>query len=165
MARLDKIDEQGTRGAKTDATAKPDQSASLPAFDQAAKERLAEAMSSMIEPTTVTVQGYDPHETIRAAAIKVAKAAVERIEKITATQIERWREQDPAAVAAKMPEFWTKQKARLEESLEPLDALDFGEAIPIIADSYLAAYAKLDNYAIFDHPKLDIEELVDAAIS
>jgi HK97 family phage portal protein len=170
MARLDKIDEQGSRGKN----APEQQSASLPSFD---RERLAAdiANSGVIE-TPTTVRGHDPkaddpidtYETGMAAindakvvnaAVKVAESAVARIDTITATQIERWREQDPSVVAAKMPEFFVKQGARLLDALSPLADLGMPAAAETISTAYVSGYSSLDNYQIFDaalRPKVDI---------
>jgi HK97 family phage portal protein len=173
VARLDRIDEQGSRpNARNDAPQPPPkQDASLPTFD---RERLADALGSMVE-RPVAVAGFDPREAIISTMVKVASSSVARINKITDTQIQRWREQDPSIVAAKMPEFFAKQLARLEEALEPVADLAgslgsyHGENLPAeIARAYHDAWAALDNYAIFDannHPTLDIEEIVHAATS
>jgi HK97 family phage portal protein len=170
VARLDKIDEQGTRPGNA---AKTEQTASLPEFN---REKLAEAIaaSGVIE-SSVVVHGFDPKEAITSAMKKLAESAVQRINKITDTQIERWREQDPAVVAEKLPEFFAKQESRLAEALAPLTDLAeslgsyHGQNLPLtISAAYREAYAGLDNYAIFDrakHPTLDIEEIIDAAIS
>lgn len=157
MSRLSKIDEQGNR--QTQPADKKD--ASLPQFGQKQREQLAEVLERAIEPTAVSVPGFNP--SLRSAAIKITQSAMNRIDKITATQVERWREQDPETVAAKLPEFWAKQKSRFQDSLEPLTSLDIDPS-PIVAD-YFEMVSKIDNYSIFgEHPKLNIEESIDAAI-
>lgn len=164
MARLDKIDEQGTRQSNAAKPAEDNTSASLPTFD---RERLARMIeqSGLVE-TPTTVRGYDPKSAVREAAVRVAESAVERIDKITATQIERWKERDPKEVAEKMPEFFAKQSARLRDALAPLADLEAGPAVETITSAYAEVCEKLDNYSVFDSVrKIDTEGLVNAAFS
>lgn len=175
VARLDKIDEQGSRPSNAERINQPKPpvktDASLPTFD---RNKLIESLDSMVERPTA-VAGFDPREAIISTMVKVAQSAVARIDKITDTQIQRWREQDPATVAAKMPDFFAKQEARLVEALEPVSDLageigsHHGQNLPLtIAAAYREGFAALDNYAIFDaanHPTLDIEDIVHVATS
>lgn len=158
VARLDKIDEQGTRPGNA---AKPaSESASLPQFD---RQKLAEAIlpvaeaaETEAEPAPAQVRGSSVE--IDAVVHAIAEQGLKRIHAITLSQIERWREQDPAKVATKMPEFFAKQRERLTEALAPCD-IAAGEDVssPIVA-AYIEAFEALDNYEIFDaakHPCLE----------
>jgi HK97 family phage portal protein len=165
MARLEKIDEQGTRQSGKNAPVDDSQEtdASLPKFGNEQRQQLVETLERLSheDNPVAAVRGHSFDVT--GAVVKIAEQAIGRINKITSTQVERWREQDPNVVATKLPDFWNKQKARLDEALEPLAALGAEVAATVISDRYYAMVTKLDNYSIFgEHPTLDIEEIIDA---
>lgn len=161
MARLDKIDEQGTRTAPAP---KPETPPAEAAFD---RSRLIEAIDSL-KDRPEQVPGHNPKEEkaeLTTAAIEIAESAMGRIDKITATQVERWREQDPAVVAQKLPAFFEKQQKRLAEAMSPLSSLVSPELPNEIASAYFAACQKLDNHSVFGvHPQINIKEIVNASI-
>lgn len=146
MARLDRIDEQGTRPGNA-ATA-DETTAAIPHFD---RHKLAEAL----EPIA---QEADPQPAqVRGSSVDVdtlvqtlAEHGLKRIHAITLSQIGRWREQDPAKVAEKMPEFWSKQRERLTEALEPCNLAAGEDVASPIVSAYIEGFEALDNYEIFD---------------
>jgi HK97 family phage portal protein len=150
VARLDRIDEQGNRpGNHTP----EENTAQLPQFD---RQKLAEAILPLAEQAeqqhSVSVRGSD------VVVSQLAEHALRRIHAITLSQIERWREQDPAKVAAKMPEFFAKQRERLTEALEPCDIAAGEDVSSPIVEAYCEAFDALDNYTIFDvsrHPNIE----------
>lgn len=151
--RLDQIDNQGDR-LKNKAESQTDTAKRVePAFD---KEAVIEGLSELVE-RPVQVQGVDFKETLEESLAELAEDAVARIHSITTSQINRWREQDPKVVEEKLPEFWSKQKARLEEALQPcqkmadkLEQFTFAESL---TDDYISKMSALDNYEIFDESK------------
>lgn len=182
-SRLDKIDEQGTRGANKA------QEKATEALD-AARERLAEGLRSVIATLpaqSVSVQGHTPEpevvettkaipsEVLTETAVSVAEAEIARIHKITTTQIERWREQDPAEVAQKLEGFFVKQKERLADALRSCDLIQntvnpTGPKVSTaLSGAYFQQFETMDNYSIFDStqtaPRLNITEEVRRCFS
>jgi HK97 family phage portal protein len=157
MARLEKIDDQGTRSATREGSddTGTDEDAKLPTFD---RERLAAmiAESGLATEPVAQVRGADvASEILTETAVDLAVSAATRIHKIAHTQIERWREQDPAEVASKLEAFWTKQDERLREALEPASKVaskvkDESNLTEFLAAKYKLTYSRLDNYQIFD---------------
>lgn len=143
MARLDRIDEQGTRDSG--AQQQDDQQASLPSFDRERLVQLFEASGLAERPTQV--RGADLTEV----GIEMAQATVERIHQIAFSQVNRWREQDPAKVQEALAGFWGKQGVRLSEALEPIGGrLLENKVCNALVSKYVDTYGKLDNYQIFD---------------
>lgn len=159
-ARLDKITDQGAK-----AESKSPVNAVAEHLAANAKANLIEGLKQVVsQDSPVTVYGYDPREEVaEKVADKItdklvgvfATSAADRIDKITDTQVARWREQDPKEVAGKLTEFWAKQSGRLREALSPLDAIQEGVS-DSVCEAYLAHNSKFDNYSIFNHAKLDI---------
>lgn len=160
MARLDKIDEQGTRGQNAQQEPSVEQDtddedeASLPKFD---RTKLAEMIqSSGLLETPVQVRGVSlDHDAFVEAAVDLAVEAVGRIHSIAVSQISRWREQDPAKVSSSLTPFWAKQETRLTEALQPCKKLisrisPESKLCECLVQDYLALYSPLDNYEIFD---------------
>ena len=163
MARLDNIDEQGTRGQSDAAQAtqavEPDEDdaeASLPHFDRLKLAEMIQNSGVIERPAQVRGADLDDGKAaLTEAVVEMAQDCVNRIHGIAKTQVERWREHDPAAVAAKLPEFWTKQENRLAEALIPANKLASrvsaeSNIIDALVGEYRARYASLDNYQIFD---------------
>lgn len=176
--RLDKIDNQGTRvdqaGSNTD-DAKPKKTKAAAEYFN--KESLIEGLQQIIDqnggPTVRgATLGPDANEVLTDAMIDLAQTEVARIHKITLTQIERWREQDPKDVAAKMPKFWESQHARVWDALQPVERMSGkrtnAPAEPLyaltVADLYRAHFIKFDNYSIFDSanhdPDIDVAAII-----
>lgn len=142
VARLDRIDEQGQRPGNAAQASEPQ--AFVPHFD---KQALAQTIleSGLVEDEP---KAYSRGTDLAVEAF--AKAGIERIHSVTLSQIERWREQDPAKVAAKLPEFWAKQRERLTEALAPCDVAAGEDVSSPIVNAYIEAFESLDNYSIFD---------------
>jgi hypothetical protein len=165
MARLEKIDEQGSRAANT-RTEEP------AAYN---KDLLIDALSRLYhaEAAPAQVQGATmAHEPLlQETAIELAQDALDRIHKITQTQISRWREQDPSAVDGKLAEFWAKQRVRLGEALVPaekvLGKISEGSFLGL-EDKYIAYYSSMDSHQVMGHEAKDhninVEEYVHAII-
>lgn len=184
MARLDKIDEQGTRPGNAEKQPEPQkQDASLPEFDRVKLAEMIQSSGLVESPVivrgatlgdqvtgVVTVAPEQVTGAIIDTATELAQEATTRIHQIALSQIERWREQDPAKVGSKLPDFWAKQETRLREALQPCDNLARRFAAESnLTESIVAAYAEryshLDNYQIFDAAKtaiFSVTELVQA---
>lgn len=174
FTRLDKIDNQGNR-PKNESSSNADdntetEEAKTPEFDRQAFAKMIE--DSGLVPTKTQVNGFAP---VQEAAVEIAQAAVSRIHSITLNQISRWREQDPAKVAEKLPEFWEKQHARLLEALAPCDTIvNCAKEGTFVAEdltrTYIAKLSQLDNYDIFDEAKTapigeeEIENLIRVSL-
>lgn len=154
MSRLDKIDQQGNRSGGDDPTPPV-------AFDREAFAAMI-AESGLVD-RRVAVRGADVQDNsvIVDAAQELTVDILNRVHAIAHTQISRWREQDPAVVAEKLPKFWTQQIARLTDALGPVERM-LAKAIPdstIVSDiveEYQSRYAALDNYDVFDSAKTDL---------
>ncbi len=144
--RLDKLGEEPTNDPH-------DQAA------QKAKDNVAAILAEMSHEPKAQVQGFAPKPTIAT----IASDAVDRIHKVTLTQIQRWKEQDPSAVEGKMPEFWDKQQARLVDALSVCDRLTGSSISGIIADAYVSQFRPLDYHEIFGatENKIDVKTLVE----
>lgn len=145
--RLDKIDEQGNRPANAD-TKTPEPAKQESAYN---RELLIDALSQLAEPPKTQVRGAD----VVSSAIKtVTESAIDRINEITATQVERWREKDPKDVTAKMPDFFAKQAERLKEALRPADhmaaSIDQQPISDMVVSKYTQLVGSLDSHTVFD---------------
>lgn len=159
VARLDKIDEQGTRSKNSD-------EASLPNFDRNALAEMIASSGLCESPAQARGATLEDNPLIE-AVVDLAIDATTRIHKIALSQIQRWREQDPAEVATKLPEFWKKQETRLREALQPCEKIALRVSVESNVTELLVAeylkFADLDNYQIFDAAKtelFDVEYIV-----
>lgn len=156
VARLDKIDEQGNRPGNASREPTPEPQAALPHFD---RQKAAEIMEEAFAEPTAQVRGHTPD--MDALVHTLALDGLTRIHAITTNQIERWREQDPAKVTAKMPEFWQKQRARLTEALHPCNLAAGEDVTSPIVDAYIDAFEAMDYLDVFDGSKYPrLEELL-----
>jgi hypothetical protein len=175
MARLDKIDEQGTRpgnaATTTDQPPAKDNQAALPEFDRVKLAEMIESSGLIEKPAQVRGATLDNSALIDTVA-ELAEEATGRIHQIALSQIGRWREQDPAKVASKLPDFWGKQEERLREAMQPCQKLaqrfaPESNVTDAIVTAYLDRYGLLDNYQIFDAGKtaiFNVTELVQAEL-
>lgn len=153
--RLDQIDNQGDRQENAD---------KQPAFD---REALAEMIAaSGLVPAKASVRGSD---VLSETLLELAEDAIGRIHNITLSQIQRWREQDPADVTKKLSAFWDKQRDRLIDALGPCDKvaarISEGAVVSqLLADAYVAKYSRLDNHDIFDAAKTQLNFDLNAII-
>lgn len=138
--RLDKIDQQGSQKV-----AEPKEET---AYN---RDFLIEGLAQNAEVPKVMVQGSN---IVESAIKTVTEAAIDRINEITATQIERWREKDPKEVQAKLADFFAKQVDRLREALAPADhmaaSLDRNSVSGAIVPEYRKIVESLDSHTVFD---------------
>lgn len=174
MVQLKNIDNQGTRLQQADKSKKtdPNKAATKAAAMVWGKAKgvLTETLDRLAQEAkgTTTVRGIDHKEALTEAIIEIAEDAVERIHKITLTQIERWREQDPKTVESKLENFFVKQEMRLCDALMACDKLASKEwdIAPVkmstqVAIRYGSQFKRLDSHTIFDATnKLNVAETV-----
>lgn len=175
--RLDNIDNQGTRVEQQQQAPAPQQDQQKAVGRKSTKNRaqneigfdrarLIECLEEVIHKERPTVQvAVDPTPVFFETLVDMTKDAVERIHKITMTQIERWREQNPAEVDSKIAEFAGKQKVRLSEALQSCRKL--AEKCEVrtepVVEAYGAIFQGKDSHSIFSIPaevNLQIAELL-----
>lgn len=166
MARLDKIDEQGTRGQnaagqRAGEPDEPEDDASLPKFDRLALASMIESSGLIEQPAQVRGASI-----VNDAVVDMAVDAINRIHSIANNQVARWREQDPDKVASSLESFWAKQETRLTEALAPCQKLlsrvsPESKLCEDLVAAYLNAYSPLDNYQIFDAKAMQLFDVAE----
>lgn len=149
--RLDQIDNQGTRLDQAQGAPQP----AKPAEQKTAfnKKRLIKALEELAhERRTHESVAVDPSPVLFETLCELAIDALDRVHKITLTQIARWREQDPSEVANKLPDFVTKQASRLEEALRPGFKLSakLDCSLLRLVSIYQQKLEQFDSYSIFN---------------
>lgn len=170
--RLDNIDNQGDRLSNTtnnsgtasnaDNAAAYNREYLIAGLEEAAHEPKATVQGATLQSVEGNT-GIDPNAIIRESIATIAEAAIARVNEITATQVGRWREQDPQVVATKLPEFFAKQCTRLQEALQPCDAMAEKIGEPSVSETivfeYKAIVSALDETTVFDESLSQPSEL------
>jgi HK97 family phage portal protein len=143
--RLEQIDNQGNRLDKKPVEEKtPEKEAYNKDYLIAGLEQAAHENKPMVHGSDIVKDSIDT----------VVESVVDRINDITTTQVERWREKDPKEVESKLPEFFARQSERLKEALSPADQMCLRIGLsPIstkVAEEFQRVTSSLDYHKIFD---------------